>query len=142
MHTAAEVRQFAACDRCGYSLEGLPARGCCPECGKPYLPGAAAVWLDERGMARCNRCGCQLGGCPRQGNCPGCGEWYSCSRLVLAPGFSRRRAALWDWVKRLVGALRPSLRGLAVLLLVLGNAAIVGGLAWYAWREFLKKLGP
>lgn len=37
--------RFQVCLNCGYSLRGLPERGCCPECGSEYeLSRVRQVW--------------------------------------------------------------------------------------------------
>lgn len=137
------AREFGAftCFHCGYSLDGLALEGRCPECGERYVAGAGPVWLDSHARPHCNRCGQDLCGEPRRGNCPGCGEWYDGSRLVMAPGFRRRRMAVGAWVGRTLGRMVPSFRTLAVALFIIANAAVVTGIAWYAWRRFLTSTG-
>ena len=141
MSVLVEERGTTSCYRCGYSLEGLALRGRCPECGERYVSGVVPVWLDHHAIPHCNRCGESLRGLPRRGNCPGCGDWYDGARLVMAPGFRRRRMAVAAWIGRAVSRLVPSFRTVAVALFIIANAAIVGGLAWYAWRQFLRTTG-
>jgi len=141
MSVLVEERGAPTCYRCKYSLEGLLLRGRCPECGERYIAGTVPVWLDNHAVPHCNRCGQSLRGLPRQGNCPGCGDWYTCSRLVMAPGFRRRRMAVAAWFFGMVRRCIPSLRTLGILVFYLGNAAIVIGLAWYAWRVFVNATG-
>jgi hypothetical protein len=35
---------LTVCPNCGYSLEGLPERGMCPECGREYAPGEIILY--------------------------------------------------------------------------------------------------
>ncbi len=141
MLSLAAERAAPTCYGCGYSLEGLPLEGRCPECGERYVAGAVPIWLDSHAAPHCSRCGERLAGLPRRGNCPGCGAWYTCSRLVMAPPSRRRRMAVREWLAKSLARLIPSFRTLAILTFVLGNAAVVAGLAWYAWRKFLSTTG-
>jgi len=141
MLSIAAERAGSTCYYCGYSLEGLALQGRCPECGERYVAGSVPVWLDSHAAPHCSRCGERLAGLPRKGNCPGCGEWYTCSRLVMAPSFRRRRMAAGAWLARVLARCIPSFRTVAIALFILGNAAIVAGLAWYAWRKFLSSTG-
>ncbi len=99
------------------------------------------VFLDTHGVPVCDHCGYSLIGLPTRGNCPECGEWYTTTRVVMAPGFRRRRLAIWNWVRSALARLWPSFRAVAILLLVLGNAALVIGIAAYAWRTFTRTIG-
>lgn len=99
------------------------------------------VFLDAHGAPDCDHCGYSLRGLPTRGVCPECGEWYTCRQLVMTPGFRRTRSRAWEALKYLLWKCTPSFRGLAILLIILGNTAIVIGLAIYAWREFMKQVG-
>jgi hypothetical protein len=47
VETAVEIPAclaLTACPNCGYSLEGLPDRGVCPECGREYAPGEIILY--------------------------------------------------------------------------------------------------
>jgi len=99
------------------------------------------VFLDARGVPVCDHCGYSLIGLPTRGTCPECGQWYTTTRVVMAPGFRRRRLAICDWVFSAPARLWPSLRAAAILLLVLGNAALLIGIAAYAWRTFTRATG-
>lgn len=99
------------------------------------------VFLDTHGVPVCDHCGYSLIGLPTRGTCPECGEWYTTTRVVMAPGFRRRRLAIWDWVLTSLARLWLSFRAAAILLLVLGNAALIIGIAAYAWRTFTQAIG-
>jgi hypothetical protein len=100
------------------------------------------VFLDARGVPVCDHCGYSLCGLPTRGVCPECGEWYTCRQIVMTPGFRRARLNVWEGLKYVLWRCTPSLRVLAVLVLILGNTAIVVGLAAYAWHLFMKQFGP
>lgn len=94
--------------------------------------------LYSRGLPFCLDCHYCLAGLPHHGTCPGCGTWYElpayqqkdsgiarCRRLFRA----RSRATRATWLR------------LAMVLIVLGNTAIVVSLAAHAWRTFIKAIG-
>jgi len=99
------------------------------------------VFLDAHGVPVCDHCGYSLIGLPTKGVCPECGEWYATNRVVMAPGFRRRRGAIWEWLKAALGRLWPTFRTLAIILFLLGNAVLVVGIAAYAWTTFRRAIG-
>jgi len=58
----------AGCEGCGYDLQGVPAAGNCPECGKPIAESTVATRRD-RGPAR--------------GGLVTLGDWFWCNGLAL-----------------------------------------------------------
>lgn len=98
--------------------------------------------LDRRDRLICSACAYPLAGLRRRGLCPECGAAYDVDRPLrrhrtrdLARAYARHgpRWALSRF------AMTP--RTAAILLLVVGNAAVLAGLAWWAWETFERAIG-
>ncbi len=65
------------CNRCGYSLQGLPRDSLCPECATPVIDSLQAEDLDSGAQVsferKCRQCSYELLGLPLNANCPECG---------------------------------------------------------------------
>ena len=78
-----------ACGGCEYPLQGLPAIGACPECGREYskrdMLASTPVLSDDalaKSPLRCAKCRYSLKWLPPIGVCPECGEPYSKRRML------------------------------------------------------------
>ena len=47
--TVGDPLRLVICPRCGYSLQGLPDEGVCPECGRRYDPRTVVLFGWARG---------------------------------------------------------------------------------------------
>jgi hypothetical protein len=108
-----------------------------------------AVYFTPAGKPHCSRCFLSLSGRESSDHCPSCGTWYAIDRARLIPCRQRLLALniLDRTTRRNAMALfpiliaSPGLRLTSVLLLVLGNAALVGGIGYLAIHSFFKLCG-
>ena len=108
-----------------------------------------AVYFTPAGKPHCSRCFLSLSGRESSDHCPSCGTWYAIDRARLIP--SRHRLLALNFLDRttrhdalaLVPVLMasPALRIASVVLLVAGNAALVGGIGYLAIHSFFKLCG-
>ena len=103
-----------------------------------------AAFIARTGEPFCADCRYSLRGSPRRGRCPECGGHYYLSIPEPPPGFlglNRLAARCRARSRYTVERARPSLRTLAIMLLILGSTGITVGFGWYAWESLLDQIG-
>lgn len=99
-----------------------------------------AVYFDRSGEARCWYCWLSLRGRGSSGRCPQCNHWYTLTCARIEPSRARLVALLAarpkDCIRR-----AEVLRMIAVVVLAVGNAAVVAFIVWMAWKALKRAMG-
>lgn len=102
----------------------------------------AAIYFYHHGPL-CHRCRYDLGGLPTRGLCPECAEPYRITpnlpeRLSLRDRLRELKLSRAYYAERLL----PTFRTVAIVLLILGSAAVTITTAILAWQAFLRAIAP
>ena len=92
--------------------------------------------MDEYAPMRCPVCWYDLRGLPARGVWPECGQFYEPEKPTRA-----RPLPLGTRLIDAVTGVVLDLRAIGIALFIIGAAAVVVGIAWYAWRTFMNELG-
>ena len=138
------IRKTLLCAKCGYDLEGLPARGNCPECGTQIVESLAAR-LDPEAERFAEQLGGRAGARADRMRLAwalflaSLGELLGCA-IVVAPALSF--AATWT---RIPAWLAPGLDGIravaphvALVGAAIGCVATLGVLPWRRDRDVVR----
>jgi hypothetical protein len=93
---------------------------------------------DVHGCGRCNQCAYPFIGLGGQGRCPECGTRFD----LTPPPRSRERPHIGPCrtISQLWGRFGPTLRTIAIVLLLLGTAALLVSMGWIAYAKLELKL--